>query len=183
MTSSWCLKFKLLSTKAGRQWTSQDTKQRKTWCKTECYTWLIERGRTSWGYRPAEGKWQIGGVYMNIPRKHKHSLIERTLQAALDSCSEHLGCRCTLLNGTSAQVLPAQLPTTVKPVLLWQHALKLLTPIDFHPKVAKRNSKYPSIKSSIKSRRLKMCFCYSWLNTRWIHTPNTLHKSLRSTLS
>lgn len=57
--------------------------------------------------------------------------------------AEHLGCRCTLLKGTSAQLLPPQLLTTrVKPVLLWQHALNLLTSIDFQPKVAKRNSTY-----------------------------------------
>lgn len=44
---------------------------------------------------------------MNIPTKNTHSLIERTQneQAALDNCSEHLGCPCTLLKGTSAQVL------------------------------------------------------------------------------
>lgn len=27
-----------------------------------------------------------------------------------------------------------------------------------------------------------MCLCYSWLDTRWIQTLNTLHKSLRSTM-
>lgn len=82
---------------------------------------------------------------MNIPTKYAHSSIERTpnKQAALDNSSEDLGCRCTLLKGTSAQVLPAELPTTgVKTVLLWKHALNLLTLIDFYPKVAKINSKY-----------------------------------------
>lgn len=74
---------------------------------------------------------------------HEHTNSTQTEQAAPDNCSEHLGWPRNLLKGTSAQVLPPQPPTTgVKAVLLRQHALNVLTLIDFHPKVTKRNSKY-----------------------------------------